>query len=41
MGLLPVAEAVPGEDDRLIWRSTSPASAPVEGNCEGDLPTRL
>src|SRR5690242_7081155 len=23
------------------WRSTSPASAPVEGNCQDDLPTRL
>jgi hypothetical protein len=33
MGLLPVTEAAPGEDDRLIWRSTSPASAPVEGKC--------
>jgi hypothetical protein len=35
MGLLPVAEAIPGEDDRLIWRSISSASAPVKGNCQG------
>jgi hypothetical protein len=41
MGLLPVAEAVPGEDDRLMWRSISSTSEPVEANCQDDLPKAL
>jgi hypothetical protein len=41
MDLLLVAEAVPGEDDRLIWSSISSASEPVEANCQDDLPKAL